>query len=64
MAHLKAAAAYTAMRMPDRDRPEELLQFFVGPANSVKTTEQYRTFCRHFEAVVAYHKVFGIERRE
>src|ERR1700730_539537 len=64
MAHLKASAAYAAMRMPDWDQPEELLHFFIGPANSVKTPEHYRIFCRHFEAVVAYHKVFGRERRD
>lgn len=64
MAYLKAAAAYAAMRMPERDHPEELLQFFIGPANSVKTPAHFEQFCRHFEAVVAYHKVFGKERRD
>jgi CRISPR-associated protein Csm2 len=60
MAYLKAAAAYAVMRR----QPDELVRFFTIHANSVRTREQYRTFCRHFEAVVAYHKVFGTERRD
>jgi CRISPR-associated protein Csm2 len=60
MAHLKASAAYAAMR----NQPEELVRFFTVHANSVHTPAHYRTFCRHFEAVVAYHKVFGRERRD
>jgi CRISPR-associated protein Csm2 len=60
MAHLKASAAYAAMR----NQPEELVRFFTVHANSVSTPAHYRIFCRHFEAVVAYHKVFGRERRD
>jgi CRISPR-associated protein Csm2 len=60
MAYLKAAAAYAVTRR----QPDELVRFFTIHANSVKTRAQYGTFCRHFEAVVAYHKVFGIERRD
>lgn len=60
MAYLKASAAYAAMR----NQPEELVRFFTAHANSIRTREHYRTFCRHFEAVVAYHKVFGSERRD
>jgi CRISPR-associated protein Csm2 len=60
MAYLKAAAAYAVMRR----QPDELLRFFTIHANSVQTCNQYQTFCRHFEAVVAYHKVFGTERRD
>jgi CRISPR-associated protein Csm2 len=58
MAYLKAAGAYAAMR----GQPEELPRFFTKHANSVKTRAQFQRFCRHFEAVVAYHKVFGRER--
>jgi CRISPR-associated protein Csm2 len=58
MAYLKAAAAYAAMR----HQPDELPRFFTKHANSVKTRAQFERFCRHFEAVVAYHKVFGRER--
>jgi|SRR5271155_2094492 len=58
MAYLKAAAAYAAMRR----QPEELVSFFSKHANSVKTRAQFERFCRHFEAVVAYHKVFSSER--
>jgi CRISPR-associated protein Csm2 len=60
MAYLKASAAYAAMR----NQPEELVRFFTVHANSVRTPAHYRIFCRHFEAVVAYHKVFGRERRD
>jgi CRISPR-associated protein Csm2 len=60
MAYLKASAAYAAMR----NQPEELVRFFTAHANSVMSPAQYKIFCRHFEAVVAYHKVFGRERRD
>jgi len=60
MAYLKAAAAYAAMR----NQPYELARFFTRHANSVKTRAQFDRFCRHFEAVVAYHKVFGEEKKE
>jgi CRISPR-associated protein Csm2 len=62
IAHLKASAAYAAMRNQQQRLTrsfEELVRFFTAHANSVKTRKQYLIFCRHFEAVVAYHKVFG-----
>jgi CRISPR-associated protein Csm2 len=57
MAYLKAAAAYAAMR----NQPHELVNFFTRHANSVKNRDQFARFYRHFEAVVAYHKVFAKE---
>lgn len=60
MAYLKAAAAYAAMR----NQPPELAEFFIRHANSVRTRGHFERFCRHFEAVVAYHKVFGKEKRD
>jgi CRISPR-associated protein Csm2 len=57
MAYMKAAAAYAAMR----GQREELVRFFTRHANSIKRREHFERFCRHFEAVVAYHKVFGKE---
>lgn len=57
MAYMKAAAAYAAMR----GQREELVQFFTRHANSIMRREHFERFWRHFEAVVAYHKVFGKE---
>lgn len=55
MALLKAATAYTAAREPAR-RP--LAEFVAHHATLVKTIADFRAFARHFEAVVAWHKVF------
>jgi CRISPR-associated protein Csm2 len=57
MAYLKAASAYAAMR----GQPEELVSFFTKHANSVKNREHFTRFYRHFEAVVAYHRLFARE---
>lgn len=54
---LKAQAAYTYKR--GRNYPTELVSFFTRHADAVRTREDFlRGFCRHFEAVVAYHRVF------
>jgi CRISPR-associated protein Csm2 len=58
MAYLKASAAYAAAR----NQRDELALFFIVHANSVKTRQHYFRFCQHFEAVVAYHKIYGRER--
>lgn len=58
---LKAQAAYTWKR--GRDYPTELVAFFTRHADAVRTRDDFlRGFCRHFEAVVAYHKVFEIKK--
>jgi CRISPR-associated protein Csm2 len=55
MALLKAGAAYAAAREKDR---KPLAEFAAHHADLVKTVAQFRAFARHFEAVVAWHKVF------
>lgn len=57
LALLKAQAAYTRKR--NSRCPDELVRFFVRHAASVQNREDFlRGFQPHFEAVVAYHKVF------
>lgn len=58
MALLKAGAAYAAAREPDR---KPLAEFAAHHAKLVKTLADHRAFARHFEAVVAWHKVFEKE---
>jgi hypothetical protein len=53
---LKASAAYAGARA--RKPPIALVKFFVAAANSVNTRKDYFAFARHFEAVMAFHKVF------
>jgi len=55
LAYTKASAAYAGARR----QPEELVKFFVEAANSVNTRDDFDAFARHFEAEVAYHKVFA-----
>lgn len=61
MALLKAGAAYTAAREPDR---KPLAEFAAHHAKLVRTVADFRAFARHFEAVVAWHKVFEKAREE
>jgi CRISPR type III-A-associated protein Csm2 len=60
VAGLKAVAAYTVARENNPAKREaimELVHIFVRASNSVKDREDLSAFIRHFEAVVAYHKV-------
>ncbi len=59
MAMLKASTAYTAARDEDR---KPLADFAEYHARLVKTLADFDHFVRHFEAVVAWHKVF--EKKE
>jgi len=52
---LKAKAAYAYGRQLIKDR---LLQFFVNHVYSVKSADDFDMFCRHFQAVVAFHKFY------
>lgn len=58
MGLLKARAAYARARVGNHDDqfPEDLLQFFVDHASSVKTREDFAAFRQIFETLVAYHK--------
>lgn len=67
MALLKARAAYTlARRKRGRDNQseeqDELLAFFVRHARSVSDRPSFAAFMRHFEAVMAFHKVYEKEQ--
>lgn len=55
---LKAKAVYAHGR-DDRQFPKEFLQFFIDHVNAVNHAKDFDAFCRHFEAVVAFHKFYG-----
>ncbi len=52
---LKAKAAYAHGRQLI---PQRLLQFFVNHVHSVQSANDFDVFCRHFQAVVAFHKFY------
>jgi len=52
---LKAKAAYARGRQLI---PERLLQFFMDHVHSVNSANDFDVFCRHFQAVVAFHKFY------
>lgn len=52
---LKAKAAYAYGRQLIRER---LLQFFVNHVHSVNSADDFDVFCRHFQAVIAFHKFY------
>jgi len=54
---LKARAVY-AHRRNERQFTSQALQFFVDHTASVRTVEDFEDFCRHFEAVMAFHKAY------
>ena len=56
VAAMKAKAAYAGARK----QPIELVRFFVLASNSIKTRADFLAFARHFEAVIAFHKVFVV----
>ncbi len=52
---LKAKAAYARGRQLI---PDLLLQFFMDHVHSVNSANDFDVFCRHFQAVVAFHKFY------
>ncbi len=68
MAFLKASAAYAAKRLNyDQDKgwqgdPLELVSFAARHRNSVDDARDFEAFARHFEAVIAFHKLYAKER--
>ena len=54
VALLKAKAYYAAAR--NKKNNQSLADFFGHHAGKVRTTDDFRHFIRHFEAVIAYHK--------
>ena len=57
---LKAKAVYANGRS-ERTFPREFLQFFIDHVEAVKTARDFEAFCKHFQAVVAFHKFYGRE---
>lgn len=58
LAMMKARAAYADKR-PGQRVPAELVRFFTRHAASVDGPEKLVAFARHFEAIVAYHRVYN-----
>ncbi len=58
LAMMKARAAY-AHKRPGQRVPAELVKFFTRHAASVDGPEKLVAFARHFEAIVAYHRVYN-----
>ena len=57
LALMKARCAYSFSR-PNVKVPAELVQFFAKHAHSIESIEDFKAFCLHFEAVVAYHRAY------
>ena len=58
---LKAKAAYAHGR-DEKQFPKEFLQFFIDHVHAVNSAREFDAFCKHFQAVVAFHKFFGKNR--
>lgn len=58
---LKAKAVYTFGRADNRHKGDfmPLMQFFVDHVAAVKSVQDFDAFCKHFQAVVAFHKFHG-----
>lgn len=55
---LKAKAYYAKKRLRNKF-PDKLIQFFVDHTSAVKNVADFGMFCKHFEAVVAFHRYYG-----
>ncbi|MCC8997905.1 MAG: type III-A CRISPR-associated protein Csm2 [Candidatus Contendobacter sp.] len=55
---LKTKAVYAHGRS-ERTVPRPLLQFFVDHVAAVNNAREFEAFCKHFQAVVAFHKFYG-----
>lgn len=53
------AKAYYANRRSDKILPEVMKTFIQNHVRAVKTWQDFLAFCRHFEAVVAFHYAFA-----
>lgn len=63
LALLKAHAAYAQKRISNM--PDEFVKFFVRHADAVQSrTDFLHGFAPHFEAVIAYHKMFEKTRQQ
>ena len=55
---LKAKAVYAHGRS-EKTMPRPLLQFFIDHVAAVNSARDFEAFCKHFQAVVAFHKFYG-----
>ena len=58
---LKAKAVYAHGRS-EKTMPRPLLQFFIDHVAAVNSARDFEAFCKHFQAVVAFHKFYGDNR--
>lgn len=58
---LKAKAVYAHGRS-EKTMPRLLLQFFIDHVAAVNNAREFEAFCKHFQAVVAFHKFYGDNR--
>lgn len=58
---LKAKAVYAHGRS-EKTMPRPLLQFFIDHVAAVNNARDFEAFCKHFQAVVAFHKFYGDNR--
>lgn len=63
MALLKAKSGYMLQRLHKGDEDAwDLLTLLVRHGRSIENRDDFFTFARHFEAVMAYHKMLSNER--
>lgn len=55
---LKAKAVYANGRS-QRTFPRSFMQFFIDHVAAVNTARDFEAFCKHFQAVVAFHRFYG-----
>lgn len=56
------AKAYYANKRSEKVFTREFRDFIERHVSSVETLKQFGAFCRHFEAVVAFHKVYAKDK--
>lgn len=55
---LKAKAVY-AFKRPGNRFPRDFLKFFIDHTTSVNNERDFRAFCKHFQAVVGFHRFYA-----
>jgi len=53
------AKAYYAHKRSSKIFPDAFKDFIERHVHSVQTAAQFRAFCQHFQAVVAFHRVYA-----
>jgi CRISPR-associated protein Csm2 len=62
---LRAKAVYTCGRAESNKQGDyhALMQFFIDHTANVRSVQEFDAFCKHFQAVLAFHKFYGDSRR-